>query len=90
MIAKETKEQIIKSFAKSPHDVGSVEVQIALFSERIRQISEHLKKSPKDFHSQRGLLQLVGKRRRFVAYLEKNNKESFEKVQKALKEYRYI
>ncbi|MFA5305875.1 MAG: 30S ribosomal protein S15 [Candidatus Babeliales bacterium] len=90
MIAKEIKEQIIKGFAKSPRDVGSVEVQIALLSERIRQISEHLKKSPKDFHSQRGLLQLVGKRRRFAAYLEKNDKESFEKVQKALKEQKNI
>jgi small subunit ribosomal protein S15 len=90
MITKETRERLLKSFAKSPSDVGSIEVQIAQLSERIRQISEHLKKSPKDFHSQRGLLQLVGKRRRIAAYLEKNDKESFEKVQKALKEHRYI
>jgi small subunit ribosomal protein S15 len=90
MITKEVKEQLIKSFAQSPHDVGSTEVQIALLSERIRQISEHLKKSPKDVHSERGLLQLVGKRRRIAAYLEKNDKESFEKVQKTLKEHRYI
>jgi len=89
MIAKDIKERLIKSFAKSANDVGSVEIQIALLSERIHQISEHLKKSPKDFHSQKGLISLVGKRRRASAYLEKNDKTSFERVQSALKAHGY-
>jgi small subunit ribosomal protein S15 len=89
MIAKDKKEQIIKAFGKSPKDVGSCEVQIALLSERIRQISEHLKVARKDYHSQRGLLLLVGKRRTFLNYLKKNNKTSYEKVLQSLKEHGY-
>lgn len=90
MIRKETKEKLIKAFGKSANDVGSSEVQIALLSERIRQISEHLKKSPKDFHSQRGLLMLVGKRRVFFRYLEKNDLKGLGKVQQNLKEHGYL
>jgi small subunit ribosomal protein S15 len=89
MIRKEIKEKLIKAFGRSAKDVGSSEVQIALLSERIRQISEHLKKSPKDFHSQRGLLMLVGRRRTFLRYLEQNDIKSFGKVQQTLKENGY-
>lgn len=90
MLNKEIKIKLIEAFGKSPKDVGSCEVQIALFSERIRQISEHLKKAPKDFHSQRGLMLLVGKRRTFLNYLKKNAKASYEKVVATLKEFRYM
>jgi small subunit ribosomal protein S15 len=90
MIRKEIKEKLIKAFGKSTKDVGSSEVQIALLSERIRQISEHLKKAPKDYHSQRGLLMLVGRRRTFLNYLEKNDLKGFGKVQQNLKENGYL
>jgi small subunit ribosomal protein S15 len=90
MITKEAKEKLIKTFGKSPKDVGSCEVQIAIFSERIRQISEHLKAAKKDHHSQRGLLNLVGRRRTFLNYLKKNDLKSYENVLGSLKEHGYI
>ncbi len=90
MIVKETKEKLIKAFGKSPKDVGSCEVQIALLSERIRQISEHLKAAQKDHHSQRGLLDLVGRRRSFLNYLKENDPKSYENVIGSLKEHGYI
>jgi small subunit ribosomal protein S15 len=61
-----------------------------LLSERIRQISEHLKIARKDFHSQRGLLSLVGRRRSFLSYLAKNNPQSYENVITSLKEHGYM
>lgn len=90
MINKDSKSKIIKAFAKSSNDVGSCEVQVALLSERIRQISEHLKKSPKDFHSQRGLMLLIGKRRSFLNYLKKNQAKSYENVLSSLKAHGYM
>lgn len=87
MINKETKEKLIKTFGISPNDVGSCQVQIALLSERIRQISEHLKKFSKDYHSQRGLLLLVGKRRSFLNYLKTNDTAGHQKVVQSLKEH---
>jgi small subunit ribosomal protein S15 len=90
MINKEAKTKIIKTFGKSANDVGSSQVQVALLSERIRQISEHLKKSPKDFHSQRGLVILVGKRRSFLNYLKKNQAESYANVLSSLKAHGYM
>ena len=85
MIQKETKLKLIKAFGKSPEDVGSCEVQCALISERIRQISEHLKVAPKDYSSQRGLMKLVGQRRSFLAYLKKNDEPSHNNVVQSLK-----
>lgn len=85
MISKETKSLIIKNFAKSANDVGSCEVQIALLSERIKRIAEHLKKAKKDFHSQRGLLLLVGRRRTFLGYLKKNDPKGYESLIQSLK-----
>ena len=87
MINKEIKEKLIKVFGISPNDVGSSQVQIALLSERIRQVSEHLKKFSKDFHSQRGLLLMVGKRRSFLNYLKKNDTIGHQKVVQSLKEH---
>jgi small subunit ribosomal protein S15 len=66
---KTTKASVIAEYAQESGDTGSAEVQIALMQSRIAQITEHLKKNKKDFHSLRGLLVLVGKRRRLEAYL---------------------
>ncbi len=68
-LAKEQKETLIKKFQVHPNDTGSPEVQIALLTERINQIGEHLKVHRKDHHSRRGLLMLVGQRRRLLNYL---------------------
>lgn len=73
MISKEQKEAIVSRFQTSEGDTGSAEVQIALLTERIRQLSEHLKVYQKDHHSRRGLLMLVGQRRRHLAYLNKKD-----------------
>ncbi|MER3466112.1 MAG: 30S ribosomal protein S15, partial [Armatimonadota bacterium] len=63
-LPEEVKQQVIEKYRTSDTDTGSVEVQIALLTERIRQITEHLRTNKKDFHSRLGLLKLVGKRRR--------------------------
>jgi small subunit ribosomal protein S15 len=73
----ETKSAIIKKFARSEGDTGSSEVQIALLSERIKDLTEHLKVNKKDHSSRLGLLKLVGQRKRLMRYLKKTNKESY-------------
>ena len=65
-----TKEEIIKEYGKSEKDTGSTEVQVALISERIDHLTEHLKTHNKDHHTRRGLLMLVGKRKRLLQYLQ--------------------
>ena len=65
-----TKEEIIKEYGKSEKDTGSTEVQVALISERIDHLTEHLKNHNKDHHTRRGLLMLVGKRKRLLQYLQ--------------------
>ena len=65
-----TKEEIIKEYAKSEKDTGSTEVQVALMCERIDHLTEHLKTHNKDHHTRRGLLMLVGKRKRLLQYLQ--------------------
>ena len=72
MLTKDQKKKIIRNFSKTEKDVGSVEIQIALLSERISQVSKHLKLFPKDKHSRLGLVKLVGKKRRLSRYLEKS------------------
>ena len=69
-ITAERKQELIKEFAKSEGDTGSPEVQIAVLSERIRNLTEHMKTHNKDFHSRRGLLMMVGQRRRLLNYLK--------------------
>ncbi|MEM1270081.1 MAG: 30S ribosomal protein S15 [Bacteroidota bacterium] len=69
MITKQRKQELIEQFGNGSGDTGRAEVQIAIFSERIRNLTEHLKVNPKDHASRRGLLQLVGKRRRLLNYL---------------------
>ena len=66
-----TKQQIMTEYATSPNDTGSPEVQIAMLSQRIKDLTEHLKEHKHDHHSRRGLLLLVGQRRRLLGYLQK-------------------
>ena len=72
-LAREAKEQVISDYAVHEGDTGSAEVQIALLTERIKELTEHLRSFPKDNHSRRGLLKLVGQRRRLLAYLIKKD-----------------
>ena len=70
MITKEKKTEIINKYARSAGDTGSPEVQVAVLTERIAELTEHLKQNPKDHHSRRGLLKMVGKRRNLLGYLK--------------------
>ena len=80
MIAKEVKQQIIQDYKLSEADTGSPEVQIAILSKRISELTEHLKKNPKDNHSRRGMQQMIGKRRKFLNYLMKNDIERYRSI----------
>jgi small subunit ribosomal protein S15 len=80
----DTKEKILKEVARNEKDTGSPEVQVALFTEKIKQLTEHLKTHKKDEHSRRGLLKMVGKRRRLLDYLSKKNKDTYEALIKKL------
>jgi small subunit ribosomal protein S15 len=84
-LTKEEKKEIIEKFGSHENDTGSPEVQIAILTERINRLSEHLKKNKKDNHSRRGLLKMVGKRRRLLEYLKQKDEESFKKLTKELK-----
>ena len=77
MISKEKKTEIIEKYGRQPGDTVSPEVQIAILTERIRELTEHLKVHQKDHHSRRGLLKLVGQRRGLLAYLKKTDLEGY-------------
>lgn len=77
MISKEKKTAIIAAYGRTPSDTGSPEVQIAILTERIRELTEHLKVHPKDHHSRRGLFKMVGQRRGLLDYVKKNNIEEY-------------
>lgn len=79
-LAPERKQEVIVEYATSDGDTGSPEVQIALLTERIKDLTEHLKRYPKDNHSRRGLLKLVGQRRRLLAYLVKKDPARYRAV----------
>lgn len=85
MLDKKTKDAIIKKFQIHKEDSGSPEVQVAILTSEIDQLSEHLKVHRKDFHSRRGLLQKVGNRRRLLRYLEREDKKRFDKLVDKLK-----
>lgn len=76
-LLKEEKTRIIADNARTDGDTGSPEVQVALLSQRISELTEHLKSNPKDHHSRRGLLRLVGRRRRLLDYLAKEDIERY-------------
>ena len=77
MISKEKKQAIIAQYARTPGDTGSPEVQIAVLTERIAELTEHLKYNQKDHHSRRGLLKMVGQRRGLLDYLKKTDIERY-------------
>ncbi|MCI5569492.1 MAG: 30S ribosomal protein S15 [Candidatus Alectryocaccobium sp.] len=77
MIAKEKKQEIIKEYARCEGDTGSPEVQIAILTARIQELTEHLKVNHKDHHSRRGLLKMVGKRRGLLDYLKQIDIERY-------------
>ncbi len=79
-LSKDTKSEIIEKFKRGDSDTGSAEVQVALLSQRIRDLTEHLKIHKKDHHTRRGLLKLVGQRRRLLAYLKKTDIERYRAV----------
>ena len=76
-MSKEKKQQIIAEFGRNPQDTGSPEVQIALLTTRIAELTEHLKSNKKDHHSRRGLLKMVGQRRGLLEYLKKTDLEGY-------------
>jgi len=77
MISKEKKTAIMKEYALKEGDTGSPEVQVAVLTERIKELTEHLKANPKDKHSARGLYKMIGQRRALLAYLKKNDIERY-------------
>lgn len=79
-ITKEKKQEFAKKFGGSATNTGSTEAQVAIFTERISQLTEHLKENKKDHASRRGLLQMVGKRRKLLNYLKKNDIEKYREL----------
>ena len=79
-LVRETKDRVVAEYAMREGDTGSAEVQIALLTERVKDLTGHLKQFPKDNHSRRGLLKLVGQRRRLLAYLVKKDAARYRAV----------
>jgi small subunit ribosomal protein S15 len=79
-LTRDVKQQVMTEYATNEGDSGSPEVQIALLTERIKGLTEHLRRFPKDNHSRRGLLKLVGQRRRLLAYLIKKDNARYRAV----------
>jgi len=79
-ITPERKTELIKEYATGPSDTGSPEVQVAVLSERIGNLTEHLKEHKKDFHSRRGLLMMVGQRRRLLDYVKRLDQSRYENL----------
>ena len=83
-MTKERKQEIINTYKREENDTGSPEVQIALLTERINELTEHLKVHKKDNHSRRGLLKMVGKRRNLLNYLAKKDEAAYKELVKKL------
>ena len=83
-ISREKKQELIKKFKKNDKDTGSADVQIAILTERIKSLTEHLKQHHKDFISRRGLLTMVGKRRNLLTYIKNNNEDRYSNLIKTL------
>ena len=80
MISKEAKTTLIEQYKINERDTGSPEVQVAILTKRINELTDHMKKNPKDFHSQRGLSKMVGHRKQLLAYLAKKDLERYRAV----------
>jgi small subunit ribosomal protein S15 len=83
-LTKEAKQEIVEKHGASNADTGSTNVQVALLTRRINDLTEHLRSHPKDHYSRRGLLKLVGRRRRFLNYLQKHDLEGYRQLIKEL------
>jgi len=83
-LTSKQKEKVTKDVKRHEKDSGSPEYQIALFTETIKKLTSHLKKNPKDFHSRRGLLKMVSKRKKLMSYLQKVDEKTFKKIIKKL------
>ena len=83
-ISKERKAELTAKFGKNAQDTGNSKVQVAILSERIKELTEHMKSHQKDFHTRRGLLMLVGKRRRLLSYIKKNDINEYRELIKEL------
>ncbi len=84
MISKEQKAEIVAEYGKNPEDTGAPAVQVAILTARIRDLTEHLKRHNKDYHSHRGLLMLVGRRRRLLVYIRNHNIDEYRDLIKRL------
>ncbi|WP_033070235.1 30S ribosomal protein S15 [Thalassospira australica] len=83
-ITAERKAELIKEYAQKDGDTGSPEVQVAILTERIKNLTEHMKEHNHDFHSRRGLLMMVGQRRRLLKYLQRKDQSRYESVRERL------
>lgn len=83
-LSKEQKEDVIKDLKTTKNDTGSPEVQVGIFTEQIKKLTDHLKSHKKDEHSRRGLLKMVGKRRRLLDYLKHKDESRYDKLVKKL------
>lgn len=83
-IEKDKKKELVKNYGKNENDSGSSNVQVAIISERIKNLTEHLKEHKKDFATRRGLLTLVGKRRKLLDYIKKKNSENYSNLIESL------
>ena len=84
MLSKQEKQEIIKNFARREGDTGSVEVQVAILTEQINRLTVHMKEHKKDFHSNRGLMKMVGKRKNFLNYLKETDVNRYRELVKKL------
>ena len=83
-ISKERKAELTAKFGKNAQDTGNSRVQVAILTDRIKELTEHMKSHQKDFHTRRGLLMLVGKRRRLLSYIKKNDINEYRELIKVL------
>jgi small subunit ribosomal protein S15 len=79
-LKKETKQEVIKGFGANEKDTGRADVQVALLTKRVEELTEHFKRHPKDNNSRRGLLKIVGQRRRLLAYLRRSNLTKYREI----------
>lgn len=79
-LSKDTKSSIVSEFKRSKNDTGSVEVQVALLTERINKLTEHMKEHQHDYHTNRGLLQMVGKRKSLLDYLKREDVQRYREL----------
>ena len=85
VLTNKQKQRVTKTVKRHDKDTGSPEYQIALFTEKIKKLTTHLKKNAKDFHSRRGLLKMISKRKKLMSYLKRTNEKKYKEIIKKLK-----